>query len=209
MSVSGAQFGNLDNFKRTALSGGDAVRRMGTRGGDIAREARRLRRQGDVRGAQELQRVASAERLGDRDRFGSSLVSREQRMDAEQADIAAAEEDNQRKIKMIEAFTSLANPATRTTTPETKTPEGVAGATSTLPTTTLGIRADQVMRERGGSDTTFRQGLDRAIGMAKTDAERSELLKTAKDSGISEDAFRKRIDFWNKKNTPAFGRRNI
>jgi hypothetical protein len=56
----------------------------------------------------------------------------------------------------------------------------------------------------GGDDPNkknliFRQGLDRALGMAKTDAERKELGIVAKDAGISDEAFKRRTDWWNKK----------
>jgi hypothetical protein len=56
----------------------------------------------------------------------------------------------------------------------------------------------------GGEDSEkknliFRQGLDRALGMAKTDVERNELGIVAKDAGISDEAFKRRTDWWNKK----------
>jgi hypothetical protein len=63
MSVSGAQFGNLDNFKKTSLSGPDASRRLGSAGGAIDREARRLRRQGNKQGFMALSTEAAKARL--------------------------------------------------------------------------------------------------------------------------------------------------
>jgi hypothetical protein len=63
MSVSGGQYGNLDNYKKTSLSGPDATRRFGSTGGAIDREARRLRRQGNTRGFMELSTEAAKARL--------------------------------------------------------------------------------------------------------------------------------------------------
>ena len=65
--------------------------------------------------------------------------------------------------------------------------------------TQLGGRVYEELGRRGGADVGFRQGLDRAIGMAKTDAERGELGLAAKEAGISDEAFKRRTDWWNKK----------
>ncbi len=73
-----------------------------------------------------------------------------------------------------------------------------AGA-NMLPSTDLGTRADQVMREKGGADVGFRQGLDRAIGKAKTPEEMNDLQRTALQSGITADQFKTRQNWWNKK----------
>lgn len=72
-------------------------------------------------------------------------------------------------------------------------------AADVLPATALGTRADQVMREKGGSDVGFRQGLDRAIGAAKTPDEMNDLQRTALKSGITADQFKSRQNWWNKK----------
>jgi hypothetical protein len=71
--------------------------------------------------------------------------------------------------------------------------------TKALPQTELGSRSEQAMREMGGNTAGFRQGLDRAIGMAKTPEELAELGDIASQSGISEDQFKRRTEWWNKK----------
>lgn len=91
---------------------------------------------------------------------------------------------------------------------------GVASAATplatSLPTTDLGIMASQARREKGGSDVGYRKGLDRAIGMAKSSQEVGELREQALASGITEDQFKKRMDYWDaqnkKKNSTALGR---
>lgn len=65
--------------------------------------------------------------------------------------------------------------------------------------TALGQRAAQAMTEKGGSDVGFRQGLDRAIGMAKTPEEMNDLQRVATQSGITADQFKNRQNWWNKK----------
>ena len=220
MSVSGGMFSNLDNFKRTPLSGGDSRRPFGTTAGAIDREARRLRRSGNTQGANQLSTAAAMQRLEDRDRFGSSLVSREQRMDAEAADLAETEKENQFKSSMRDAYlnmasggtrepesatstpTSTTTPATGTTTPDTGIPMvGPPDSADPLaiPTSRLGKLAFGNKMSMGGSSAKFRQGLDRAIGMSGSAAETSDLKKVALDSGITEDQFQKRIDYWNSK----------
>lgn len=67
------------------------------------------------------------------------------------------------------------------------------------PTTGLGQRAYEVMGARGGQDLSFRQGLDRAIGMAKNDTEMGELASAATEAGISPEAFKRRKNWWDKK----------
>ena len=81
-------------------------------------------------------------------------------------------------------------------------PEEAASVWNTKPTTALGTRAYEELGrvgDEGGKGLNFRQGLDRAVGMAKTDAERNELGLVAKEAGISDEAFKKRADWWNKK----------
>lgn len=262
MSVSGERFSNLDNFNKTALSGPNATRSFGTVGGAIDREARKLRRKGLMKGYEQLATAASMQRLGDRDKFGTGLVSYERRQASDAADAQAADLDNQFKSTMIDAYRRISNPEPATpagtTTPESgiltllKRPEdptppllrrpeessvttklpaikgesrpdvvklpapmggGAAAATplaTSLPTTDLGIMASQARREKGGSDVGYRKGLDRAIGMAKSDQEVGELREQALASGITEDQFKKRMDYWDaqnkKKNSTALGR---
>ena len=75
-----------------------------------------------------------------------------------------------------------------------------ASVWNTMPTTKLGTRAyEELGSTMGGKNVKFRQGLDRALGMAKTDAERNELGLVAKEAGISDEAFKRRTDWWNKK----------
>jgi hypothetical protein len=57
------------------------------------------------------------------------------------------------------------------------------------PNTELGIQAANAMRINGGDDEGFRQGLARAIGMAKTPEEVDELRGVALKSGISSQQF--------------------
>lgn len=81
-------------------------------------------------------------------------------------------------------------------------PEEPKSVWNTPATTELGGRAYEELGKRGpegGNDLNFRQGLDRAIGMAKTDQERNELGMVAKEAGISDEAFKRRADWWNKK----------
>lgn len=84
----------------------------------------------------------------------------------------------------------------------TAAPAPTASVWNTSPTTKLGTRAYEELGSlgrEGGKNVKFRQGLDRAIGMAKTDAERNELGLVAKEAGISDEAFKRRTDWWNKK----------
>lgn len=81
-------------------------------------------------------------------------------------------------------------------------PEEPASVWNTKPTTALGTRAYEELGrvgDEGGKGLKFRQGLDRAVGMAKTDAERDELGLVAKEAGIPDEAFKRRTDWWNKK----------
>lgn len=94
--------------------------------------------------------------------------------------------------------TSPTAPASAPASPIPMAGPPTAGA-DILPSTDLGVRADQVRRERGGSDTSFRQGLDRAIGMAKTPEEMNDLQRIALKSNISPDQFKSRQEWWNKK----------
>lgn len=74
-----------------------------------------------------------------------------------------------------------------------------ASVWNTKPTTALGTRAYEELGRGDGKDVSFRKGLDRAVGVAKTDAERNELGLVAKEAGISDEAFKRRTDWWNKK----------
>jgi len=89
--------------------------------------------------------------------------------------------------------------AGRTPTPTTTAPAAPTSVWDAPASTALGGRVYEELGRRGGADVGFRQGLDRAIGMAKTDAERSELGLAAKEAGISDQAFKRRTDWWNKK----------
>lgn len=223
MSVSGGMFSNLDNFKRTPLTGPESRRSFGSAGSAMDREARRLRRSGNLQGANQLSTAAAMQRLEDRDRFGTGLVSREQRMDAEAIDTAAIAEENKFKRDMRDAYLNMARggvnkPAsatptpTPTTTPDTgtKTPDtGIPMVGPPAPSDPLAVPESRLGRlafgkkqSMGGGSTEFRQGLDRAIGMSGSEAETADLKKVALDSGITEEQFQKRLDFWNSKKKP-------
>ena len=62
-------------------------------------------------------------------------------------------------------------------------------ATQMRPNTTLGQQADNAMRKDGGDDVGFRQGLARAIGMAKTPEETNDLRRVGAQAGISQQQF--------------------
>ena len=62
-------------------------------------------------------------------------------------------------------------------------------ATQMRPNTTLGQQADNAMRKDGGDDAGFRQGLARAIWMAKTPEETNDLRRVGLQSGISQQQF--------------------
>lgn len=97
------------------------------------------------------------------------------------------------------AATGLAAGRPTTTTAPAPATEP-ASVWNTMPTTKLGTRAyEELGSTMGGKNVKFRQGLDRALGMAKTDAERNELGLVAKEAGISDEAFKRRTDWWNKK----------
>lgn len=92
-------------------------------------------------------------------------------------------------------------PATESATEPAPAPSAESASVwNTMPTTKLGTRAyEELGSTMGGKNVKFRQGLDRALGMAKTDAERNELGLVAKEAGISDEAFKRRTDWWNKK----------
>jgi len=78
------------------------------------------------------------------------------------------------------------------TTPASTAPASTASAESAAnmpPNTKLGIQADNARRLDGGSDIGFREGLARAIGMAKTPEEMDELRGVALKSNISPQQF--------------------
>jgi hypothetical protein len=62
-------------------------------------------------------------------------------------------------------------------------------ATQMRPNTTLGQQADNAMRKDGGDDVGFREGLARAIGMAKTPEETNDLRRVGAQAGISQQQF--------------------
>lgn len=68
-------------------------------------------------------------------------------------------------------------------------PAATESAANLPPNTTLGIQASNAMRKDGGEDVGFRQGLARAIGMAKTPEEMGELRDVGSKAGISQQQF--------------------
>jgi hypothetical protein len=49
------------------------------------------------------------------------------------------------------------------------------------------------------SELKFRQGLDRALGMAKTEQEINELRQVGESAGIAPEAFKRRQEWWSKR----------
>ena len=83
-------------------------------------------------------------------------------------------------------------PASASTASASTAPASTASAESAAnmpPNTKLGIQADNKRRFNGGSDIGFREGLARAIGMAKTPEEMDELRGVALKSNISPQQF--------------------
>ena len=168
---------------------------------DMARRLlRRQARRGDARSAQgliELGKDAAANNV----EFGMQNV--EQRDAAIAGRTAGMQQevvDMQNTSAMNRgAATGLA--AGRPVTAPTPAPATESASVwNTMPTTKLGTRAyEELGSTMGGKNVKFRQGLDRALGMAKTDAERNELGLVAKEAGISDEAFKRRTDWWNKK----------
>lgn len=76
------------------------------------------------------------------------------------------------------------------------------GGVMASPTTELGKMADEAKVNLGFDSKEFRLGLNKAIGQAKTPQEIAELRRVAKDSGISDEAFSRQVDQWNKKLNP-------
>ena len=243
MSVSGGQFSNLDNFKRTSLTGPDASRKLERPSAATAREARKLRRAGVMRGYEALMIDASRQRLGE-----GGMKSYETKRAEEDAMVQETDEQNAVKKSLIDRLTTPAvtePPAMLRRPVDTPTPEvsvppmlkrpadadgvvnlpapmggdssgtgvvnlpapvggGSSGTGVTLLTTKLGEQANNAMSKQ--DPLTFRKGLDRALGVAKSPAEVGELKTAALASGVSEDQFQKRQDFWKKKNSTALGR---
>lgn len=65
-----------------------------------------------------------------------------------------------------------------------------------IPKTQLGNQAFSALDQRGGDDLSFRQGLDRAIGVAKSPAEMQDLENAANEAGISSEDFNRRKNWW-------------
>lgn len=125
---------------------------------------------------------------------GRTAMSQQQSVDA----INKQRDDQNFTREMASGLAAGRTPAPTAAAP---TPED-ASVWNTMPTTKLGTRAYEEIGRRGdggGKDVGFRQGLDRALGMAKTDTERRELGLVAKEAGISDEAFKRRTDWWNKK----------
>lgn len=141
-------------------------------------------------------------------------------MESEAADAASLAEDNKFKTSLRDAYLKMvqrsaegdesATPKpTPSTTPDTgiKIPDTGTGLLTPLssglslsaPKTELGKQADKAVFSQ--DNLKFRQGLDRAIGMAKSPQELQELKNAGAVAGISEDQFQKRMGFWNKKKT--------
>ena len=90
--------------------------------------------------------------------------------------------------------TAPAGGAPASTAPAGGAPLEMAGpptyaATQMSSNTTLGTQADDARWHHGGDDVGFRQGLARAIGMAKTPEETNDLRRVALKSGISQQQF--------------------
>jgi len=227
MSVSGGQFSNLDNFKSTPMTGPDATRKLERPSAAMAREARKLRRAGVMRGYEALMIDASRQRLGE-----GGMKSYETKRAEEDAMVQETNDQNALKKSLIDRLTTPAvteppamlrrpvdQPAPDASIPPMLKRPADAGGTVNLPapmgenpsatgvtllTTKLGEQANSAMSKQ--DPLTFRKGLDRALGMAKNPAEVGELKTAALASGVSEDQFQRRQDFWKKKNSTALGR---
>lgn len=137
------------------------------------------------------------------DQRGAEIASKRRRLEQKTREQEAA---NSRLVPQTPRLDAMGDSAATPTVGEPpsmlKRPEDstdLSLGTKALPQTGLGARSEQAMREMGGNTTGFRQGLDRAIGMAKTPQEMAELQDVAKQSGISEGAFKRRSEWWNKK----------
>jgi len=153
---------------------------------------KRKARRGDERSALGLIDLGeSAEKRGitmggitNRDETNAAIAGRTAAMKQETNDFNGAAQLNRNGIQLGEEVLGRETPAAPRTA---------------APTTGLGQRAYEVMGARGGKDLGFRQGLDRAIGMAKTDTEMNELASAATEAGISPEAFKRRKNWWDKK----------
>jgi len=119
-----------------------------------------------------------------RDETNAAIAGRTAAMKRETADMGTTARNNRGAVQLGDETLGREMPAT---------------SQNDLPRTELGQRANEVMATRGSQDKSFRQGLDRAIGMAKTDAEMGELSSVATQAGISPEAFKRRKNWWDKK----------
>lgn len=90
------------------------------------------------------------------------------------------------------------------TTPFTPEADSFAGGKGVAaPSTELGRMAEKAAIQMGRDSLSFREGLNKAIGQAKTPQEIAELRRVAEDSGISDEAFSRQVDTWNKTLNPS------
>ena len=142
--------------------------------------------------------------LGDKARAEGVSFGGIQSYAGNQANIAGRVASQQNEIADME----LGRQANRSILERTLNPNATAGAGRGNPLadepmqtgerTALGVRAFNAMDNAfgGGANIGFRQGLDRAIGVAKTPQEMNDLRDAAQASGISTDAFNRRKNWW-------------
>jgi hypothetical protein len=202
------------------MTGPDARKPFG-RGvsSDLDREARKLRRQGFGKEAGQFAAQAAAQRVAEYEKFGTNMPSSEERGQMRIAENEQARQDVEQKNRLANAMIGFYEGrvgAAGQQSPTGQQPTGVpGGATVTgklMTTEQTGFKSDLANRaaqelyggdlsvdmEKRGSDTNFRKGLDRSIGMAKTTKEIDELRQVGQAAGISDEAFNKRVSFWNQ-----------
>jgi hypothetical protein len=202
------------------MTGPDARKPFG-RGvsSDLDREARKLRRQGFGKEAGQFAAQAAAQRVAEYEKFGTNMPSSEERGQMRIAENEQARQDAEQKNRLANAMIGFYEGrvgATGQQSPTGQEPTGVpGGATVTgklMTTEQTGFKSDLANRaaqelyggdlsvdmEKRGSDINFRKGLDRSIGMAKTTKEIDELRQVGQAAGISDEAFNKRVSFWNQ-----------
>lgn len=206
------------------MTGPDARKPFG-RGvsSDLDREARRLRRQGFGEQAGQFAAQAAAQRVAEYEKFGTNMPSSEERGQMRIAENEQARRDAEQKNRLANAMIGFYEGRIGSAgqqSPTGQQPTGVpGGATVTgklMTTEQTGFKSDLANRAaqelyggemtKGSKDfaselgktANFRQGLDRSIGMAKTSQEIDELRKVGQAAGISDEAFNKRVSFWNQ-----------
>lgn len=126
MSVNGGQFSNLDNYKKTSLTGPDATRKLERPSAAMAREARKLRRAGVMRGYEALMIDASRQRLGE-----GGIKSYETKRAEEDAMVQETNDQNALKKSLIDrlAAPTVTEPPAMLRRPATNIPAIATPAT--------------------------------------------------------------------------------